>query len=290
MNPGKVDEPDTLREQVQTALAAAGAAPAGWRETTEQDVGLSQTRELLAEGIDLLLCSGGDGTVRACAQGLHGTDVALGILPSGTGNLLARNLGIPADLDAAIDVALHGERRAYDVGVCGDEVFAVMAGLGIDAAMVGEAPEGLKGRIGWLAYAVSGLRAAARAPVLRVELELDGGRCVRSRGVGVLVANVGTLTGGMLLLPGADPADGRLDVAVLRPTRWRDWAALAAHVVVRYDRRRPHVERWTATTVRVRTDRAVAAEVDGDVRPATRELELRVAASSLLVCVPRSEP
>jgi YegS/Rv2252/BmrU family lipid kinase len=286
VNPSKVEDLAELRRSLDTALRLAGAGPARWLETTEEDAGSGQSAQLVREGVDLVLCHGGDGTVRACAESLRGSDVPLAVLPAGTGNLLARNLQIPMALEDAVAVAVRGERRRIDVGTANGDTFAVMAGLGIDAAMVRDAPEAIKGRIGWLAYGISGLQAVRKAPVLRIELELDDGRVIRTRGVGVVVANVGTLTGGMTLFPDADPFDGLLDIGVLLPTTWRDWAELAMHVVARPEGRRPHLRTWSSHTVTVTVDREVATEVDGEVRATTRRLDLQVMAESLLVCVP----
>ncbi len=111
----------------------------------------------------LLVC-GGDGTATEAADALVGTKVALAVLPSGTGNLLALNLGIPADADTAWHLALTAEARPLDVGRANGKVFLVMAGMGLDAHMVHDADRELKERLGVLAYLIAALRNLGRPP------------------------------------------------------------------------------------------------------------------------------
>jgi diacylglycerol kinase (ATP) len=119
---------------------------------------LDPAREAVRSGVDLVLASGGDGTVTACAGGVAGSGIPLGVLACGTGNLLARNLGLPLSLDEALTVALTGSERRLDVGTANGRPFVVMAGIGFDAAMLEGASEELKKRMGWAAYALSALR------------------------------------------------------------------------------------------------------------------------------------
>src|SRR5690606_12427062 len=194
-----------------------------WLETTVDDPGYAMTRKALAENADLVIAAGGDGTVRAVSSELAGTGVPLGVVPVGTGNLLARNLGIPLVTATAIRVALGGGGVRIDVvRVFGDglptERFVVMAGLGLDAAVVGEATANLKARLGWPAYLVS-LARNLSFPAVRVDISVDGRRPVRHLARMVVVGNVGTLHAGLPLLPDAKPDDGRLDVVVVAPRR-----------------------------------------------------------------------
>jgi hypothetical protein len=172
INPTRVVDLEERRRRIRNALADAGWEPPLWFETTRDDTGAKQTREAIDAGVEVVFACGGDGTVMACVGALAGTEVALAVLPAGTGNLLAANLGLPDDPAAGVEVAVRRGRRKIDVGVVGDRTFAVMAGMGFDAAMVAGAPEKLKRRLGWPAYAVSAAKHLRSRP-MRVEVRLD---------------------------------------------------------------------------------------------------------------------
>ena len=189
-NPTKHDDIPRLRDTVRAAMSAHGWDEPVWLETTAEEPGAGQAAQAVRDGVDLVIACGGDGTVTACADGVAGSGVPLGILPLGTGNLLARNLGLPLDLDAALVAALTGSDRRLDAGSVNGHTFVVMAGLGFDAKMLGESSEPLKRRLGWAAYVLSALRHLRDRPV-RVSLVADGGRPLRMRASAVIVGNVG---------------------------------------------------------------------------------------------------
>jgi diacylglycerol kinase family enzyme len=287
VNPAKIDDCDGLRRTVTAALAAADWPEPLWYETTVEDPGTGQTRRAVEEGVDVLFACGGDGTVMACVTGLVGTDVALAVLPGGTGNLLAANLGLSTDLAAGIEVAVERGRRQLDVGVCGDRVFAVMAGMGFDARMLEATSETTKARIGWPAYVIGALRHLRDRP-MRVSIQVDDQPPVRYRARTVLVANVGRLQGGVRLLTGAEPDDGLLDVAVLTPRNLRHWAALG-WAVLRRRERVPRMAVLRGRRITVTSDRVEPRELDGDVIEPGRELRVEVRPRALWLCVPQPE-
>jgi diacylglycerol kinase (ATP) len=277
-------EADTRRSDTEAALAGAGLEVL-WLETTPQDPGQEATREALAEGVDLVMAAGGDGTVMACVTGLAGTDVPLAVLPGGTGNLLAANFDIPADLDGAVEVALHGERRRLDVAAMGEDRFVVMGGIGFDAAMLRDADSRLKERLGAVAYVISGLRQLRRRAT-RFELRLDDDAPFTRVGQGVLVGNLGRLQGGLPVMPDARPDDGLLDVAVLRTRTLPDWARLAVGVLLRRRRNDPELEVLRARRVEVRCNRPQPVERDGDPAGETDHLVVEIVPRALTLCVP----
>jgi YegS/Rv2252/BmrU family lipid kinase len=289
VNPAKADDCDALAASVADHCRRLGLPAPSVLPTSNDDPGQGPARQAIDAGARLVLAAGGDGTVRAVAEALAGTDVALGVLPLGTGNLLARNLDLPMDLDGAITVALTGADRRIDVGRLDDgAVFAVMAGAGFDAAMMRAAPEGMKDAIGWPAYLVGGARSLRRARVT-IELRLDDQPPRTERIRTVLVGNMGKLQGGLELLPDAVPDDGKLDVVVVSPRRAVDWLVLLGRAL-RRDRRRDHRMRtFQARTVDVRMQRAEPRQVDGDLIEPALHWRAEVVPGALTVRVRRHD-
>ena len=215
INRTRVRDLPRFRRHCCLAAHAAGWEPS-FAETTPGDPGLGLARDALAAGARLVVAAGGDGTVRACAHVLAGTGVPLAIVPRGTANLAARALRIPARLDAALAVGFGGRDRQVDLAEAGGMLFAAMAGIGLDAAVVSGTPDLLKRHLGWLAYAAGGAtRLAGRRCAFT--LRLDGGPPLTRLARSVVVGNVGLLPGGFTLLPDARPDDGLLDVGILAP-------------------------------------------------------------------------
>jgi YegS/Rv2252/BmrU family lipid kinase len=283
IHPGKHDDVDGFRAAVGKAMSDLGWAEPLWLETRPDDTGERLAQEAVRSGVDLVLASGGDGTITACVGGVAGSGVPLGVLPCGTGNLLARNLGLPLSLDEALAVALTGSDRRLDVGAANGRPFVVMAGIGFDAEMLDGADERLKSRVGWAAYVLSALRHLRERPV-RMALRADGGPPQRRWASGVIVGNVGSLQGNVRLLPDAVPDDGVLDVAVLAASGWTGWLRLAADVLLR--RKTGRVAHLTCRELTIQAGRARPWEVDGEVAGTTRQLRVTLEPGCLLVRVP----
>jgi diacylglycerol kinase family enzyme len=267
----------------RAAAAARGWDPL-WLETSAEDAGTGLTHQALAAGAGLVFAVGGDGTVRACAQALAGTGIPLAIVPRGTANLTARALGVPAGLEAALAVGFAGHERRIDLAVADGITYAAMAGMGVDAAVVGATPGGLKARAGWLAYATTGARhALGRRTTFR--LRLDGTELTR-QARSVVVGNAGLLPGGFLLLPDARLDDGLLDVGILAPSSPLGWARVAYRVVASSRHQDRRLERHQARRVEIRAASELPREVDGEMLSPGRSLTVTVAAAALLVRVP----
>jgi YegS/Rv2252/BmrU family lipid kinase len=292
VNPSKVVDLDARREEICAALAEAGWPEPLWLLTTPEDPGCGMAQQAVESGVEVVFAFGGDGTVMACAAVLAGTQVALAVLPSGTGNLLATNLGLPSDVSEGIALATNGARRRIDVGAVENAdtasghggCFTVMAGMGFDAQMLDATSNTMKKHLGWLAYALAALRYLRHRP-MRVRIRLDGGAPLRRRVRTVLIGNVGKLQGGILLLPDAEPDDGCLDVAVLSPRNLGQWVQLAIGVM-RKQPVVPRMETFRARKVEVRSNHEQPRELDGDVIAPSRSLTVTVRSAALTVCVP----
>ncbi|MFZ4893655.1 diacylglycerol/lipid kinase family protein [Plantibacter sp. Mn2098] len=231
-NPVKVDA-TKLRSAVEAAAQEAGWAAPRFYETSVEDPGVGQGQRAVEDGAAVVLAAGGDGTVRAVAQGLRASGVPIAVVPSGTGNLLARNLKLPLnDVAESIRVAYHGETKPVDIGVVTivredgseeEQCFVVMAGMGIDAMMISSTNPDLKKTVGWLAYVESGLRSIIKSEPFRLHYQLQGHRQHSIRVSSILVGNCGTLQGGIELMPDAVIDDGILDIAVLQPKGALGW-------------------------------------------------------------------
>jgi len=287
VNPVRTGRRERLRRSILQALAEDGWPEPSWFETAPQATGESQAREAVESGAEVLFVCGGDGTVRAAASALAGTTVALAVLPSGTGNVLALNLGLPADVVEGVRLATRGGRRRIDLGEVDGLIFTVAAGIGLDAQMVADTSHLAKHRLGWPAYLAGALRHLAE-PRFPAQVRLDGGTPLQRKVRSVLVANVGRLPGGIRLVPTAAPDDGQLDV-VLIAARWpHEWAGILWSLVGR-EPRGGRLETFRARRVEVTADRPRARELDGDQLPPGISLSVAVRASALTVCVPRSE-
>lgn len=222
-----------LRSAVTREEHQAGWAATRWYETDLADAGTSAARRAIDDGASVVLAAGGDGTVRAVAETLRGTGVPLAVVPQGTGNLLARNLGIPlAAMHEVAQAAFRGRNHPIDLGVVtitredgteDEHVFLVLAGMGLDARAINTTRATLKKRLGWLAYVDAGVRTMLKDRPLQILYSVDGGEPKHMSVYTVMIGNCGLMPGGVLLIPEAEVDDGQLDVVALRPLGPFSW-------------------------------------------------------------------
>lgn len=279
-NPASGSAPD--EDGLRAAFAEhAGPHRVAFAPTTEDDPGPGQTRAAIDAGAECVIACGGDGTVRAVAETLAGSGVQLGVVPFGTGNLLAKNLDLPAGFDA-IPVALSAPARKLDVGTVNGEKFAVMAGTGLDALMIRDASSTVKERLGSFAYVLSVIRNL-RARQVDVDVAVDGTPWYSGPSAMVLIGNLGRISGGIEVFPDAEADDGWLEVAVLTPHRRRDWLSIGRRLL----RNRPQpadlVRRTRATQLVVKLARPTPWELDGEDRDPTLRLDVGVERKALEV-------
>lgn len=294
LNPIKARASDA-KEAIQRACLAAGWDDPLFLETTAEDPGYSQARSALDYKADVVLVGGGDGTVRAVAEILAHTDVAMGIIPLGTGNLLARNVDLDVyDLHANVQTALFGQQRYIDTarmaiensrtGHSSEHAFLVIAGIGMDAEILADTNDGLKKAVGWLAYTEAGMR---HLPGRRkkVSVSLDGNpeqiRNIRS----VLFANCGLIPGGIDFIPEAMIDDGMLDVVVMSPRSAVGWLAMYAKIIFKHKGNLPIMTVYRAGKIVIKCPEPMPTQVDGDTTGEATKLTVHVEPRSLLIRV-----
>jgi diacylglycerol kinase (ATP) len=290
-NPAKVTDWITFRRHVEYELKSRGWDRALWLETTSEDPGRAMTEHAVRENVDLVLGAGGDGTIRRICSGLAHTGIPFGLIPAGTGNLLARNIGIPLDEVAALDVAFHGVDKAVDlVSLQVDDQppdhFAVMAGIGMDAVIMEGADPKMKKAVGSAAYFVSAAQNANH-PAMHATIAVDDQPPIRRRASVIVVGNVGFLMANIQLIPGARADDGMLDVLVASPRTIRDWVRLTTRVLTR--RRQPddQLDRMTGHRVTITVEERDQVQLDGDTVGECNTLTAEVVPGALRLRVPR---
>jgi YegS/Rv2252/BmrU family lipid kinase len=271
--------------ELRRVLEGRGLADVFWREVGKSRYAPEQVRKALAEDVDLIYVWGGDGMVQRCIDVVAGTDAPVAIIPAGTANLLATNLEIPKEIEAAVDVGLTGERRSIDVGRLNGECFAVMAGAGFDARMIGDAGGGLKDRVGRLAYVWTGAKNLRQRP-FRAKIVVDGARWYDGEASCILLGNVGKLFGGVEAFEDAHPDDGVLELGVVSADGVKEWAGTIARAVVGTASKSPHAFTTKVHSVRIKLDRKVPYEIDGGDRKKARKLRADVQPRAVQICVP----
>ena len=296
LNPGRPDV-GTIRRELERR-----ARRSGWPEplvllTTPDDPGAGQARRALAAAPDLVVVSGGDGTVRHVAGEMAGTGVPIGIVPTGTANLLARNLGLPPRRPLpALRIALEGTTADIDVGLASvttgghpdrwspDMPFLVMAGLGRDAQALSTVGPHLQRALGWTGYLVAGARRLL-APAVPMVLTTDTGTR-RVKVWTVLVGNCPRIPAGIEVFPAARPDDGVLDTLEVPVHAATDWLGVAARGLLHLRRDVPALVYGRTTTVRLAPSRPLPLQLDGDVVAEVTEVRIRVRPGALTVRVP----
>jgi diacylglycerol kinase (ATP) len=273
--------------ELRRALEAAGIADPFWSEVPKSRKAPAQVRRALDEGAELLVAWGGDGMVQRCVDVLAGSDTALAIIPAGTANLFATNLGIPRDIQGAVAVGLHGARRRLDLGRFNGERFAVMAGAGFDAAMIRDAGEGsLKERLGRVAYVWTGSENLRSKP-FRADIDVDGAKWYSGKASCILLGNVGKLVGGVEAFEDARPDDGRLELGVVTAEGLLEWGRMIARAAAGSVDQSPFAQTTKATrSVKVKLSRKVLYELDGGDRTKVKAFKVKVEPGAVTVCVP----
>jgi diacylglycerol kinase (ATP) len=271
--------------ELRRELAERGYDDPLWVEVPKSRFVPSQVERALAEGAELVFIWGGDGTVQRAIDVAAGSEVPLAIVPAGTANLLATNLGVPQEIAEAVAIGLEGHRRRLDVATFNGEHFAVMAGAGFDASMIAGADGTLKDRFGRLGYVWTGSKSL-RAKPFKAKIDVDGARWYRGRASCILVGNVGRLFGGIEVFPDAEPDDGRLEIGVVDTQGVVDWVRTLARTAVGQAERSPLVQVTSAKKIKVKLDKKVLYEIDGGDREKVKSFTIKVRPAAVTLCVP----
>jgi diacylglycerol kinase (ATP) len=275
-------------DELRRCLAGQGVDKLLWFEVPKSKKAPKQVRKALDAKVDLLVVWGGDGMVQRAVNVAAGSKTPLAIIPAGTGNLLATNLGVPPTVAGAVDAAFHGEHRRIDLGKVNGEYFAVMAGIGFDGAMIRDADRNLKDRLGKLAYVWTGLRHVnGKAP--RAKVRIDGVKWFDDEASCVLVGNVGTITGGINAFDDARPDDGWLDVGVATAQGALQWARALGTMAVGRSDHSPFVRMTRARRVDIKLKSELEYELDGGARRPATKLTVEVAPGAATICVPKAD-
>lgn len=239
--------------------------------------------EAAREGIERILAWGGDGTLNEAMRGLTGTETALGVLPGGTVNVFAREVGIPLSIEAAADAFVSGEVRRIPVGVASDRPFLLMTGVGIDAEVVRRLKTGFKHALGAAAFWIDGFHMLAthRLPALRIRSE-----GLEVEGSGLVAGNIRRYGPRYRITPEARLEEPLLHVVVFRGRKRRDYLRYLAGVVAGMHLRFGDVVSFKTHALTVEADTGVPYQIDGEYAGET-PIELGVRDRALSVVLPR---
>ncbi len=306
--PGRVDL-KKVRRLVSSAIAGAGWEIPLYLKTAANETGGVQALRAIAQKATHIIVVGGDGTVRSVIEEVakSGANVSVGIVPIGTGNVLARNLNLPlSDMELQIQRSLFGIAHQIDLGLAKmimadgtrvEKYFAVMAGLGLDAKIMLHTDQARKRRLGWVAYVEGGLKTLPiRYESLLVSVDKREPRVLKV--VTLLIGNVGWLPGRLSMMPDAAMDDGRLDVAAIGPRRFWNWIDFWSRVtvgnnIVRTSRigkqlldRTANIktmENMSGVKIRVAPYRDTELQLDGDVVGKISEVEFEAKPRAVIV-------
>jgi diacylglycerol kinase (ATP) len=272
--------------ELRRALARHGVTDPLWAEVPKSRKAPKQVKRLIKLGAEHFVVWGGDGMAQRCIDTLAGTGRTMAIVPAGTANLLASNLGIPGDIESAVVTGLHGVDRRIDVATMNGERFAVMAGAGFDARMIGGADGALKDRLGRAAYLWTGAKSM-RTPAFEARIKVEGAPWYEGPASCILAGNVGALFAGVEVFEDATPDDGRLDLAVITADGLAEWTRTVARTVAGRPERSPFFRVTQARKAKVKLSRKVPYELDGGARTKVKSYRLGIEPGAITVKVPR---
>jgi len=264
----------------------------GWRAelwfTQGPGDGSELARKAVEQQADMVIAAGGDGTINDIIQGLVGSETALAVLPTGTVNVWAREMGIPLDIAGARQVLLNGQTRRVDLGCINGRYFLLMVGIGIDGAVTHAVEHKPLKRLGPLGYVLAALWFGPGYKGFPVVVN-NNGVLVKTRALQIFVGNTQLYAGAFKFTWQARCDDGLLDLCIVRKRSLPGRIIVLSDFLLRRDQRRRWVRYDQVTSVQIDTPKPVAFQIDGDSgghTPAT----LSIARGALKVVVPQKTP
>ncbi len=282
-------DPEERKKVISDTLASHGYT-CQYLFTTEEEGANALAKKALADGVDLIAVSGGDGTVMEVLSALVGKSIPVAVLPAGTGNLLSINLGIPTTVPDAVEVALSGKPYHLDlVKMDDDRYFAIMGGMGLDAQMIHDADRDAKRKFGPFAYFWAVAKNLRRHRAV-YQITLDDGKPTRHRAKTVIVANMGKITGGVDAMPTASPNDGVLDIGILKAHTIGQGLRLIGNALLGRAQDDPMLEVFQARKMRIVPERPQLCELDGENIGRIRDWQVEVVPQAVQILLPQDAP
>lgn len=273
------------RAQRKRAQVEALAHDCAFYATTHTGEAEQMARRGVEEGFEKIVAAGGDGTINEVVNGLAGTNTTLGLLPIGTMNVFANELGLPVhDLELCWNIIQNDRTRSVDLPKANEKFFVQLAGVGLDAQVVKETSAQLKKNFGPLSYLISAAQIAARQPP-RLFIEAD--EAPVKEGSFVLIGNGRRYGGPFPFFKHAVIDDGKLDVIVFKSLGYLEIIKYLQDVVFSSEIRVPEIEYFQTSRLRVDSDQSVPVELDGEL-VGNCPVEFGLQERSLRVLVPRS--
>lgn len=245
-------------------------------------------RKAVDEGADVVIAAGGDGTINDVIQGLVGSETALGVLPTGTVNVWAREMGIPHDTHGACQVLVNGQTRRIDVGWINGRYFLLMVGIGIDGRITQAVDHKPLKRLGVLGYALAALWFGPGYKGFPVVVN-NNDVVVRTRALQVIVGNTRLYAGAFTFTWQACLDDGLLDLVIVRKRSLLGRIVVLADFILRRKKRHRWVRYEQVKSIQIDTPTPIAFQIDGDSGGQTPAI-LTVAHKALKVVVPQKTP
>lgn len=242
------------------------------------------------EEYDIIIAAGGDGTIIEVISGIINSKSKLGIIPYGTGNMLANNLGIPAtNISKAIEIILEGYTQKIDIGKINNRYFAFMAGCGFDAKIIDETSREKKKKYGLLAYFLEGFLQVFNTKCASFKIKLDNKKVIKTRALTVIIANSANIIGNIFsLAPQALPSDGLLDIIIISPKQSIDYVPLLWGILTRqFDKNSNKIRYYQAKEIEIKCKPNILVQADGDIIDKT-PIKIQVIPQAINILTPKS--